>query len=95
MNSKNAPIEPDLADLEPEEESEDEAAPPPIRMRRELPVAEADDKLPALAFQEGQHAGKRDRPEVDELGCPTTELPSEPITEFSWRNFFSCINFPS
>jgi hypothetical protein len=89
-NSKHAPIE-----LEPEEESEDDAAPPPIKMRRELPLAvpEVEDKLPALAFQEGQHAGKRSIPAVDELGCPTTEQPSEPITEFSWRNFFSSINF--
>ncbi|KUJ11508.1 pheromone-dependent cell cycle arrest protein-like protein Far11 [Mollisia scopiformis] len=75
------------------EESEDEAAPPPIKMRRELPVAGAEDKLPALTFQEGQHAGKRPMPEVDELGYPTSEPPSEPITEFSWRNFFSSINF--
>lgn len=27
---------------------------------------------------------------VDELGC---QIPSEPITSFSWRNFFSNINF--
>ena len=93
FNSKNASAEADPAQGQPEEESEDEAAPPPIKMRRELPVADAEDKLPALAFQEGQHAGKRDRPEVDELGYPTNEPPSEPITEFSWRNFFSCINF--
>jgi hypothetical protein len=92
-NSKNTHVEPDLPDVRPEEESEDEAAPPPIKIRRELPVAETEDKLPALAFQEGQHAGKRDRPEVDELGYPINEVPSEPITEFSWRNFFSCINF--
>jgi hypothetical protein len=32
-------------------------------------------------------------PEVDELGFPTTELPAEPITSFSWRNFFSSINY--
>jgi hypothetical protein len=90
-NSKHAP-QPDLMDLE-QEESEDEAAPPPIKMRREFPVADAEDKLPALAFQEGQIAGKRTTPEVDELGLPTTEQPFEPITEFSWRNFFSSINF--
>ncbi|CZR60220.1 probable Protein required for hyphal anastomosis (HAM-2) [Phialocephala subalpina] len=90
-NSEHAPKQPEL-DLEGEE-SDDEAAPPPIKMRRELPVAEAEDKLPALTFQEGQHAGKRPMPEVDELGYPTNEPPSEPITEFSWRNFFSSINF--
>jgi hypothetical protein len=90
-NSKHAP-----ARSEPEDESEeDEAAPPPIKMRRELPLAVPDneDKLPALAFQEGKVEGRRAIPEVDELGYPTTEPPSEPITEFSWRNFFSSINF--
>lgn len=76
-----------------EEESEDDAAPPPIKKDRHLPVAGAEDKLPALAFQEGKHEGKRSPPEVDELGYPTTDEPSEPITEFSWRNFFSWINF--
>jgi hypothetical protein len=28
-------------------------------------------------------------PEVDELGYPTNELPKEPITNFSWRAFFT------
>ncbi|KAB8291746.1 hypothetical protein EYC80_006541 [Monilinia laxa] len=45
-----------------------------------------------LAFQEGQHAARRDT-EVEELGFPATEASSQPITEFSWRNFFSSINF--
>lgn len=87
LNSKNAP---QAVDIEPEEESEDDAAPPPIKTRRELPVAEVDDKLPALAFQEGQLAGKREVTEGDEF---SGEQPSEPITDFSWRNFFSSINF--
>lgn len=86
-NSNNAP-----PDATPNEDSEDDAAPPPIKLRRELPVAEAEDKLPALTFQEGQHAGRRSQPE-DELGYPTADPPCEPITEFSWRNFFSSINF--
>lgn len=90
-NSKNAPTS-----SEPEEGSEeDEAAPPAIKLRRELPLAvpEGEDRLPALAFQEGKTEARRVIPQVDELGYPTTEPPSEPITEFSWRNFFSCINF--
>ena len=33
------------------------------------------------------------RPAVDELGNPLAPLPSEPIEVFSWRNFFSSINF--
>jgi hypothetical protein len=90
LNSKNAPI---ALELEPEEESEDDAAPPPIKTCRELPVAEVDDKLPALAFQEGQLAGKREPQEGDEFGGPNGVQPSEPITDFSWRNFFSSINF--
>lgn len=91
-HSKYAHVEADPLGLGAEE-SEDDAAPPPIKTRRELPVAGEEDKLPALAFQEGQHAAKREIPEVDELGYPTNEVPSEPITEFSWRNFFSSINF--
>lgn len=91
-NSKNAHVNTDLMGLEVDDESEDDAAPPAIKLRREV---DPDAKLPALAFQEGQLAGKRDAPEVDELGFPTTEtgFPEEPITDFSWRNFFSSINF--
>lgn len=33
------------------------------------------------------------RPEVDELGYPTAPPPKEPITVFSFRNFFSAINY--
>ena len=32
-------------------------------------------------------------PEVDELGIPITQLPSTPITTYSWRNFFTNINY--
>lgn len=33
------------------------------------------------------------RPEVDELGYPVNALPPEPVTDFSWRNFFALINY--
>lgn len=33
------------------------------------------------------------RPEVDELGYPIAPPPKEPITTFSFRNFFSAINY--
>lgn len=33
------------------------------------------------------------RPEVDELGYATGPLPKEPITTYSFRNFFSAINY--
>ncbi|TAQ90665.1 hypothetical protein B7494_g964 [Chlorociboria aeruginascens] len=83
-NSKHAPVV-----VEPPSDSEDDAAPPPIKLMR--PSPSSTDQLPALAFQDG--AARRELPEVDELGYPTNDAPSEPITEFSWRNFFSAINF--
>lgn len=85
-NSKNAPVE-----ATPEEESEDEAAPPAIKLNRSPTTAP--DQLPALAFQEGQHAARREPSDVDDLGFAASQVSSEPITEFSWRNFFSSINF--
>ncbi|KAJ5033355.1 uncharacterized protein L3040_008473 [Drepanopeziza brunnea f. sp. 'multigermtubi'] len=93
-HSKNAPVESDLMGLEASEGSEDDAVPPDIKLSREH-TAGAEDKLPALAFQEGQHAAKREPLENCELGYPPTEPPysQEPITDFSWRNFYSSINF--
>ncbi|KAI9762858.1 MAG: Factor arrest protein 11 [Chaenotheca gracillima] len=72
------------------ESSDDEACPPPVvRMRRTGSPSVAEDRASSLSSSAG-----RDRPpEVDELGYPTSEQPSEPITSFSWRNFFSSINF--
>ncbi|CAL3966151.1 unnamed protein product [Diplocarpon coronariae] len=85
--SKNIAIDPI-----PPLDSDEDAVPPAIKLARR---DQSSDQLPALTFQEGQHAGKRPRPEIDELGFPTTDppYPSEPITDFSWRNFFSSINF--
>lgn len=42
-----------------------------------------------------QHAASEGHylPEVDELGFPTAPLPEKPITDFSFRNFFSAINY--
>lgn len=78
-----------------QDESEDDAAPPPIKIKRDASAVDSEDKLPAVAFHDGQLAGKRGLPEVDELGYPTSAEPTsdQPITEFSWRNFFSSINF--
>lgn len=73
----------------PDAESEDEAAPPPIKLRRE-PVQ---DKLPAVTFDDEPKLEADGIPAVDELGNLTTEMPAEPKTEFSWRNFFSSINY--
>ncbi|KAI9822226.1 MAG: Factor arrest protein 11 [Thelocarpon impressellum] len=71
-------------------ESEDEACPPPvIRLRR--------DQRPSAQAEAGQtterSATNPKAPEVDELGYPTSDPPAEPITSFSWRNFFSAINY--
>jgi hypothetical protein len=55
-------------------------------MRRSSPTAESDAEasLPNTAPQP---------PEVDELGLPLTEIPKEPITNYSWRAFFTAINY--
>ena len=71
----------------PSSESEDsadseDAAPPPIKSKRD-----ENDTESQVASTPAQPA-----PEVDELGYSTTDHPQEPITKFSWRNFFSSIN---
>lgn len=72
------------------EESEDEAAPPPIKRRRSPPENQAHVEEDGEPSSEGQAST---RPEVDELGYPINPLPTEPITDFSRRNFFSLINY--
>ena len=70
-------------------ESEDEALPPPIKLKRDTPEGqpeEVDNNL--LSPTEFSHP-----PEVDELGYPSTPLPSSPIKNYSWRNIFSHINY--
>ncbi|KAL4803296.1 hypothetical protein BDV18DRAFT_145590 [Aspergillus unguis] len=75
-------------DLEPGSDSEEDAIPPPIaRHRPEAARADSVDET-GQGLMEGLH-----RPEVDELGYPTAPPPSEPITSFSFRNFFSAINY--
>ncbi|KAI0197315.1 required for hyphal anastomosis [Xylaria flabelliformis] len=74
-----------------DDESEDEAAPPPIRRRRSPPDPEPQVENEVSPFATvGLSSG---RPEVDELGYPVNPLPQEPITDFSWRNFFALINY--
>ncbi|CAG8019633.1 unnamed protein product [Penicillium salamii] len=74
-------------------ESEDEAMPPPISRHRPDPTANGS----ALGLSEEEHLADimhgSVRPEVDELGYPTAPLPKEPIKTFSFRNFFSAINY--
>ncbi|KAI4615305.1 uncharacterized protein J4E87_009198 [Alternaria ethzedia] len=67
------------------ESDEDDAVPPPIRLSREdSNESGVEPALPPAQLQP---------PEVDELGFPTNELPKEPITNFSWRAFFTSINY--
>lgn len=81
----------DPANEEPapaDDESVDEAAPPPIKRRR------SEDMLTTEEHQALTETGSTMPvpPEVDELGMPLSQLPLEPITSFSWRNFFTNIN---
>ncbi|KAF1944894.1 N1221-domain-containing protein [Clathrospora elynae] len=87
--SKNAPEDENDEEQEGEkhdgDSDEDDAVPPPIRLSREnLDDPEVEPALPPAPLQP---------PEVDELGFPTNELPKEPITNFSWRTFFTSINY--
>jgi len=66
------------------EESEDEAAPPPIKLKRdEVPT----ELSPNAYLHDFTHP-----PEVDELGYPHTPLPTAPIKNFSRRNTTTFIN---
>lgn len=81
-----------------EPESEDEAAPPPvIKRRREdssMSAAKSDDfplspgQAPDVPTDLTQHP-----PEVDELGYPTTYLPTSPIKTYNWRALFASVNY--
>lgn len=79
----------DLGDDQQQEDNQgadsdsDDAAPPPIRLSRQ----ESNDSGVEA------HTTLTQPPEVDELGFPTNEVPKEPITNFSWRAFFTSINY--
>src|SRR2546429_7725074 len=72
------------SEMTPLDNDEEDAVPPPIKRHRSEPSA-----LRKSLEMPAPHRP----PEVDELGYPTSDLPPEPITNFSWRNFFSSINF--
>lgn len=74
-------------DADSHTDDEDDAVPPPIKRHRDDTAPSATDATTASPQPLSQP------PEVDELGVPTTALPSTPITTYSWRNFFSSINF--
>ncbi|KAB2579805.1 Factor arrest protein 11 [Lasiodiplodia theobromae] len=86
----------------------DEAAPPPIRRRHsdDMLADEHQDLADEAPGDVGASSSPNNNingnggglnnttglPEVDELGMPLNQLPLEPITSFSWRNFFTNIN---
>ncbi|KAF1923792.1 N1221-domain-containing protein [Didymella exigua CBS 183.55] len=85
-HSRNKPPEDTTtseASLEHDSDSDD-AAPPPIRLTRNDSTDSGAEPFMSSLPQP---------PEVDELGFPTSELPSEPITTYSWRAFFTSINY--
>lgn len=76
-----------------EEDSEDDAAPPPIKLKRPRPETRQDQQENENEKVEpgGQQASAR--PEVDELGYAINPQPKDLITDFSQRNFFSLVNY--
>lgn len=70
--------------------------PPPISRHRR-PVEDAKPSEPDLTAPPPNPPPSQPLPsnpiEVDELGYPISKLPPAPITTFSFRNFFSSINF--
>ncbi|KAK2764968.1 Factor arrest protein 11 [Arachnomyces sp. PD_36] len=78
--------------------SEDEAVPPPILRRPQTTGPEAPQRNPSPdKSTDPLHSDITEepatRPEVDELGYPIAPHPSDPITTYSFRNFFSSINY--
>ncbi|KAE8151225.1 hypothetical protein BDV25DRAFT_139032 [Aspergillus avenaceus] len=76
-----------------EESSGDEAMPPPIARHRQDTNAGASSVRGPFSEEPTPDFTGPHRPEVDELGYPTAPPPKEPITVFSFRNFFSAINY--
>lgn len=67
------------------EDSDDDCAPPPIKLKRDSPEEEVSPTLDSLDFAHP--------PEIDELGYPQTPLPLSPLKTYSYRNVFSSINY--
>lgn len=84
-NSRQGLPRPQEHDKAARQDSDDEALPPPIKLKRE---SVEDPLSPTSSPPDFNHP-----PEVDELGYPSTSLPSSPITSYSYRNMFSAINY--
>ncbi|PFH59318.1 hypothetical protein XA68_12519 [Ophiocordyceps unilateralis] len=75
-------------------DSDDSAAPPPIKRRCSPEQGDKETEETEQAEEtESDGQGSSTRPEVDELGYPINPQPTEPITDFSRRNFFTLINY--
>ncbi|KAI6898558.1 hypothetical protein KC334_g9681, partial [Hortaea werneckii] len=76
-----------------EESEEDDAAPPPIKLKRDETATHENTQL-ADAYVEPQQPElpPNQPPEVDELGYPVTPFPTDPLKSYSWRNTFTTIN---
>jgi hypothetical protein len=89
-HSRQADDEPDSDEAE-DDDDEDDAVPPPIKLRRDSNPAQSEQAVTST-MSEGPPP-LLVPPEVDELGIPISDLPAHPITTYSWRNFFSSINY--
>lgn len=83
LNSRHPPVSPPQPALSPSTSSDDEAAPPPILKHRRS-LSETPPPTPPRPAA---------RPEVDELGYPTSgALPQTPLTNYAPRFFLTNIN---
>lgn len=82
LHSTNSSPSPPQPSLSPSASSDDEAAPPPILKHRRSPSSHSPPPSPPPP---------QPRPEVDELGYPTTSLLESPLTTYSPRFFFTTI----
>lgn len=84
-NSRQGLQEKDSTNGQVREDSEDDAVPPPIKLKHD---SSAEDAIsPTSSPPDFNHP-----PEVDELGYPQTPLPPSPLKTYSWRNIFTTIN---
>lgn len=97
VSSDHPPQSPASAKGE-EPEGNDDAVPPPILRHRRSPTSNSDSNPREQSPNKYDSSGVDESnalpapPSVDELGNPTGPLPADPITAYSWRNFFTFIN---
>ncbi|GAD91534.1 pheromone-dependent cell cycle arrest protein Far11, putative [Paecilomyces variotii No. 5] len=93
VHSDQPPEHPPSSDAE-SSHSEDEAVPPPIRRQPVTQSFQGSSSVRGPSPEKFSEVSEGPfRPEVDELGYPLAPPPKEPITTYSFRNFFSAINY--